>query len=360
VTHAHVLRARDAVARLLLRDILAMAEKEGILDQLRRRSPVAFPDLCAGLEADLGYALGQGNRRRMLRLLLALLAECGWVEEGADTWRWRGAGDLPAGAAAADPGPPADGQYRFFRRCVASAPAYLRGGQPAVLFDGASAALWGQFLGCEEFCTGRSLLLDVMAVPNEGRIALLDLCHGPGWGVAAVRRQLPAVRITAVDFTQAFAPAARARAARAGLDGGIGAPVQWVGPERWPGFGHPLPFPAGAFHAVFFSCGDPYIPRGRRRQVYAEMARVLAPGGTLGVLTRSCPGVGPRRRSPSWPAVLTLGHDFAESVCAGWEGFTPARDLAEVFAAAGFSGALPAGGMSLLDGSLWVLRKRDA
>jgi hypothetical protein len=59
----------------------------------------------------------------------------------------------------------------------------------------------------------------------------------------------------------------------------------------------------------------------------------------------------------SWSAVLALGHDFAESVCAGWEGFTPAAESTAIFTEAGFSGALPAGAMSTLDGSLWVLRR---
>jgi SAM-dependent methyltransferase len=356
---------RDAIARLLLADILAMAEADGILDRLRARSPVPFPELCGDLEAALGYDLAQAKRRRMLGLLLGLLALCGRVQEVQGAWRWSG----PDGPSPPDPGrdeaaAAADGEYRFLRGCLGAAPAYLRGGQPALDFDEPSAALWEHFLGCEEFCAGRALLLELMALADDGPGTLLDLCHGPGWGLDAVLRRLPGIRVTALDFTETFRAVAAARAERAGRAGhGVRKPceITWVGPARWRGFGDPLPFPDGSFQAVFFTCGDPYVPRPLRRQVYADIARVLAPGGKLGILTRSSPDARPRRRAPSWRGILALAHDFAESVCRGWEGFAPAGETAEAFAGAGLSGAVPpADGMSVLDGSLWVLRKPAA
>jgi SAM-dependent methyltransferase len=352
---------REATARLILADILRMAEADGILACLARHVPVSFGDLCGCLAKELGYMPAVGNRSRMLAALLALLEHGGLAREAAGVWRWERRSGPPAAAARGDDLAAADAQYRFFRCCVESAPAYLRGGRPAVLFDESSASLWEQFLGCREFCAGRSLLLDLMGIPDDGRIALLDLCHGPGWGVDAVLRRLPKVRVTAIDFTEAFLGVAQQRADHARNESGSAAlpaaPVAWVGPEAWKGFGDRLPFPDAAFHAVFFSCGDPYIPRRLRKEVYAEIARVLVPGGKLGVLTRSRPEARDGR-VPSWPAVLALAHDFAESVCDGWEGFTPAGETADTFAAAGFAGAVPPKDrMSVLDGALWVLRK---
>jgi SAM-dependent methyltransferase len=351
---------REATARLILADILAMAEAEGILACLARHASGSSEEVCGHLASDLGYMPGAGNRARMLRLLLRLLEQAGRVRDAGGVWRCEQRSGSPAPAPWSDDGAAADAEYRFFQRCVAWAPAYLRGGPPAVLFDAPSAVLWEQFLGCREFCAGRSLLLDLMGVSDDGRTALLDLCHGPGWGVDAVRRRLPEVRVTAIDFTDAFLDVARKRGEQVGSGAGSdgrAAPVTWVGPEAWKGFGDRLPFADGSFQAVFFSCGDPYIPRGARRDVYAEVARVLAPGGTLGVLTRSRPEAR-EGRVPSWPAVLTLAHDFAESVCDGWEGFTPASETADTFAAAGLTGAVPPKGkMGVLDGALWVLRK---
>jgi hypothetical protein len=53
-----------------------------------------------------------------------------------------------------------------------------------------------------------------------------------------------------------------------------------------------------------------------------------------------------------------LVHDFSESVCDGWEGFSPAEENIRVFSDAGFQGGgTPFGAMSFLESSLWVLRK---
>ena len=70
---------RGGIARLLLADIQRLAEREGILERMRKRSPFSREELCADLESKLGYALREGNRGRMIRLLLLLLVECGWV-----------------------------------------------------------------------------------------------------------------------------------------------------------------------------------------------------------------------------------------------------------------------------------------
>ena len=71
----------------------------------------------------MGYALHEGNRGRMIRLLILLLVECGWVRERGGAWEWAandvspqpeaGRGDLPPGESATG-----DPQYLFFRGCL--------------------------------------------------------------------------------------------------------------------------------------------------------------------------------------------------------------------------------------------------
>lgn len=355
------------VARLLLTEVLQMAEREGILERMQRLSRFTCEDLCRVLQSDLGYALEKGNRQRMVCLLLNILRECGWVRAAGEVWMWApgdsppipGSGDrtIPAMESSA-----ADDQYLFFRGCLESVPAYLRGRKPAILFDKNTAEAWALFLGCTEFRTCRSLLLELMGIQNHPSFRLLDLCHGPGWGLEAAISRYPAIRITALDFTEAFSRKARARAedaqARHWRLGQPVAPIVWLGPDRWKGFGDPLPFPDDSFQAVFFSCGDPYIPHEVRGEVYREITRVLVPEGKLGILTRCLPDAGARHVPSFWLRISALVHDFAESVCEGWEGFSDAEDNVRVFSDAGFLGGVSRlGGMSLLESSLWVLRK---
>ena len=356
------------VARLLLADILDLAEHEGILERMRRLFPLSFEGLCTALCSDLGYALAEGNRRRMIALLLGLLGECGRVKEAGGVWYWCGedststAGRASGGISRAGTSAEMDDQYLFFRECLESVPAYLRGGQAAVRFDQRNADAWERFLGCAEFRSCRALLLVLMEIEAQPAPRVLDLCHGPGWGLEAVVRRFPGARITALDFTNAFRRTAQVRAdlaqARNRQEGHPAVPIAWVGPDRWAGFGRPLPFADGVFDAVLFTCGDPYIPAGRRGDVYRDIARVLTPDGRLGVLTRCLPDADARYVASYWLRISALAHDFAESVCEGWEGFSDAEENARLFSVAGFQGGTEAPGtMSFLDSSLWVLRK---
>jgi SAM-dependent methyltransferase len=356
------------VARLLLAEILELTEREGILERMRELCRFTDEELCRVLQSDLGYALGKGNRQRMICLLLNILRECGWVRDAEGLWM-RTPGDSPPLPGSGDRILPAmessaaDGQYLFFRKCLESIPAYLRGGNPSFLFDEKNAEAWELFLGCTEFRTCRSLLLGLMGIENHPSFRLLDLCHGPGWGLEAAISRYPAIHVSALDFTGVFSREARARAEHAQVRnrrlGHPVAPIVWLGPDRWKGFGDPFPFSDNSFDAVFFSCGDPYIPHGMRSEVYREIARVLVPEGKLGILTRCLPDADARHVPSFWLRISALVHDFAESVCEGWEGFSDAEDNVRVFSDAGFLGGVSLlGTMSLLESSLWVLKKR--
>ena len=222
--------------------------------------------------------------------------------------------------------------------------------------------VWEDFLGCDEFQACRTVLLDRMASTAGASASLLDLCHGPGWGIERAMERWPEARITAIDFTDAFSASAKRRAeqghARNAARGRPSSPVEWFGPSDWKGFGHPLPFPEGAFEAVLFSCGDPYIRPDARDAVYADLRRVLAPGGTLGILTRGYPDPEHRHVPSHWLRVTALIHDFTESVCAGWHGFPDVGENQEMFSRLGFRGAWsPGGAMNIMDSALWILKK---
>jgi SAM-dependent methyltransferase len=356
------------VAQWLLADILRLARAEGVLDRARRITPFEFEELCEALRVEAGYVVDKGNRRRMIGLLLELLQECRMVTAADGRWRWSEDASRSAsrGARRASRHDEArarsDAQYAFFRRCLDGVPAYLRGGESPLRFDAATAMAWEDFLGCDEFRSCRAALLEFLGLGNRAEPRLLDLCHGPGWDIEAILSRVPASRITAVDFTDAFRDAARERAAlaqeRNRREGRPAPPIHWVGQDAWKGFGAPLPFPDHAFDVAFFSCGDPYIPSHLRRDVYRDVARVLAPGGRLGVLTRCRPDAAARHVPSFWLRVAALAHDFAESVCEGWEGFPDAEENVRMFSQLGFHGGMAiSSSMSVLESSLWVLKK---
>jgi SAM-dependent methyltransferase len=349
--------------RRILPEMLSLVVREGVMATARALSVFGVDELCEALHRELGYDLSRGNRRRMIRILVDLLVECGWLEavRSGDRWscRWDGTpfpGKPPAGAREGD------GQVDFLRRCLRIVPGYLRGEDSPIAFDAENMRVWEEFLGCDEFQACRSVLLDRMASNACASASLLDLCHGPGWGIERAMERWPEARITAIDFTDAFTGIARERAERAGARNAArglpSSPVEWFGPSGWKGFGHLLPFPKDSFGGILFSCGDPYIQPDAREAVYADLRRVLAPGGMLGILTRGYPDRERLHVDYYWLRVSALIHDFAESVCAGWHGFPDARDSQQMFTRLGFRGAWnPEGAMSVMGSAVWILKK---
>ncbi len=236
----------------MLPELLSFVVREGVLERSRALSVFGVDELCEALHRELGYDFFRGNRRRMLRLLIDLLVERGWLEptRSGDRWSCRRdgiplPGESPAGATEGD------GQVDFFRRCLRLVPGYLRGEEAPIAFDAENVRVWEEFLGCDEFQACRSVLLDRMASTSGASASLLDLCYGPGWGIERAMDRWPEARITAIDFTDVFAANAKCRAerghARNAVRGRPSSPVEWFGPSDWKGFGYPLPFPEGAF-----------------------------------------------------------------------------------------------------------------
>jgi ubiquinone/menaquinone biosynthesis C-methylase UbiE len=336
-------------ARFLLPEIFDLAAREGIFRRLGEVSPFTFDGFCEALEKDPGYSVSAGNRRRMIRVLLDLIREAGWIDHGSG-----GSVRMPEEAGARVE----DAQILFFRECLRHVPAFLRGDPAPFGFDGKSAAIWDRFLGCSSFRSCRKMLMELMGVENSPAFRLLDLCHGPGWGLADAVASYPEARVTAVDFTDSFARMARERVNGSAGQGSRSPDIRWIDPCRWKGFGNPLPLDDGAFDAVLFSCGDPYIPKAIRKDVYREISRVLVSGGRLGILTRAYPDADHLRVPSSGVRIATLVHDFSEGVCAGWEGFSGLDENSRMFEEIGYrEGAGRRGRTNFLDGTLWVLTK---
>jgi SAM-dependent methyltransferase len=121
---------------------------------------------------------------------------------------------------------------------------------------------------------GERLVGRVGVVPGA---RVLDVACGTG--NVAVPAALAGARVTGVDLTPEHFPAARARAGAAGLE------VDWV-----EGDVEALPFEDDVFDFVLSSFGCMFAPR--HAVAAAEMARVLAPGGRLGIAAFTPDGAG--------------------------------------------------------------------
>jgi SAM-dependent methyltransferase len=100
-----------------------------------------------------------------------------------------------------------------------------------------------------------------------------------GTGNAAIRAAEAGGRVIGVDLAPELFDAARARAARAGVE------VQWV-----EGDAEALPYPDDSFDVVLSTFGCPWVPR--HEQAAREIARVLRPGGRLGLTSWTPDGAG--------------------------------------------------------------------
>jgi ubiquinone/menaquinone biosynthesis C-methylase UbiE len=127
---------------------------------------------------------------------------------------------------------------------------------------------FNRLLGTERF---RRRLLEAAALAPGARV--LDLGTGTGELALLVKRLLPAAAVVGVDPDAKALARARAKAARAGLA---------IDFEQ--GYADALPFADGRFDAVVSSLVLHHLTHAAKGAALREVARVLAPGGSLHVL----------------------------------------------------------------------------
>ncbi len=300
---------------------------EGIAGAVFARREFEFDEILSSLSRSHGYALKDAKRQRMLGVVLDFLIECEYLR--AHRGRYITSGDCPRPAAPEPARLPGglQSEYDFFDRCIGHAGAYLRGGRPLYDFSGGSVPVWDEFLGNPEFEYARAELIKRLSEGNPAINMALVLCYGPGYDIYHLQRYSEDIRITAVDYNGVFYETAMAKLLRP-------ASVDWIHSDKWDGFGSPLPIGDGYFDAVIFACADPYVPDSTRRFVYEDIFRVLKRRGSLGIITRGYPDAqcAAERRY----RISALCHDFAESVCDGWQGFYPTSDTRALLEGIGF------------------------
>ncbi|MBI3398274.1 MAG: class I SAM-dependent methyltransferase [Deltaproteobacteria bacterium] len=336
--------------------LFEFSRREGILSLIRTMGRFTSQEFCNVIGKKLGYQIGNASRKRMLTILLDFLEECGHAfQEKPDSYKY---------TLHTKPIPKLSskemeimektfgGQALFFERCIDYTGDFLRGRDYLYGFDKGMEDIWDKFLGNYEFSIARDMLLKAMAINEGSNCKIMDLCYGTGYGLEAICRNSPDTDITAIDFTDVMKPLAVSKV------GSSAAKIRWIDANAWRGFGAKLPFEDMTFERVLFSCGDPYIPEPLRRDVYRDIFRVLKPAGIVGVVAWGYPDKEKKHIQNEWVRKGIYIHDFAESVCKGWNGFRNidstikmARDIGFVETNTIFDN------FYMLDSAIWAFKK---
>lgn len=347
------------IPRAFTPKLIEFTNKEGIFSVIGEMGRFTREDFYEALSKRLKYKTEDRARKRMVNVLLDFLAECSQVfhrfSHGTpEIYIYNKNAKLPA------PLPSTEienlekifrDQYLFFDRCIYYAGDFLRGGNYLHSFSEGMESIWDRFLGSYEFSIARDILLRAMAINKKPGCKIMDLCYGTGQGLKTIIEYFQDAYITAIDFTDTMRPFVQARI------GSNSAKVQWMDATKWSGFGETLPFEDITFDRIFFSCGDPYIPQHLREVVYKEIFRILKPGGILGVVAWGYPDRGKRRIQNGWVRRSIYIHDFAESVCEGWHGFSDIDSRIKMARDIGFVENSLFNNFYMLDSAVWMFKR---
>ncbi|MEN8264675.1 MAG: class I SAM-dependent methyltransferase [Nitrospirota bacterium] len=334
--------------RFLTYRLLTFLAESGITDFLTGADEFTMGPAEEMLKQKFGIAASDTIRTRMIQIALDFLYECGIIHKEGMFFS-RGSTDYDAFRLSKNEieraGTFFGGQISFFNECINYSEKFLRGAPPLFRFDEKSLDIWERFLGNTEFETARILLMKLLSSKKTGSCKILNLCSGLGFDISAIQNIMPDAEITAIDFTDVFRERALGRVEQPET-------VRWEDSRRWDGFGSALPFSSETFDLVFFSCADPYIPQDAREFAYRDIFRTIKKGGSFGILTNSYPDPEKKGVLDRWVRRGVLCHDFAESVCEGWYGFSLPEKSAGLFQDIGFKVS-----SVLLNSSLWRLDK---
>ena len=334
--------------RFLTYRLLTFLSESGLTGFLTEAQEFTMESAEEMLRQKFGIDCSDLARTRMIRTALDFLYECEIINKKG-MFFGRGSTDYDAFRLSRNEieraGTFFGGQISFFNKCIDYSEKFLRGGAPLFRFDEKSLDIWERFLGNTEFETARILLMKLLSSKKTESRNILNLCSGSGFDISAIQRIMPDAEITAIDFTDVFREKALRRVERPEA-------VRWIDSRLWHGFGSALPFGSETFDLVFFSCADPYIPKDAREFVYRDIFRTIKKDGSLGILTNSYPDPEKTGVQDRWVRRGVLCHDFAESVCEGWYGFSLPKKSAGLFQDIGFDVS-----SVLLNSSLWRLDK---
>jgi len=335
------------IQKVLSERFLTFVSQEGIFEIFKTIHSFKIEQAMEAFEKKLGYNLQDKKRYRMAMIIIVFLCECGYMSKKDDLYTWNGNKDLER--LPKDYRKKAEiafkGQIDFFEKCMTYANGFLKEKSPLYKFDIDSTQNWEEFLGNAEFRFAREVLLKLLFSERNDNYEILDLCCGPGFDVLQMQEHCPQISITAIDFTDVFQVQASRRIHN-------NKSVKWISSKLWHGFGNRLPFGDNTFDIVFFACADPYIPEKLREYVYKDIFRILKKGGRLGILTRTYPDTEGTHVTDVWIRRGILCHDFAESVCEGWQGFYDAQESVNLFRRIGYNIY-----NVMLDGAVWRLDK---
>ena len=318
--------------KFLAASFLSFLHNTGVIGLLSSSGNFTFESVKSMLRQELDFHSSDSVRARMIEIIIDFLYECQLLEKTGDSYVWRDSSNFEVSLTNEDMDQVQTdfgGQVNFFEKCINYAEEFLKGGTPLFGFNQKSLQDWGAFLGNSEYEMARLLLMKLILSGKGDNCAVLNLCYGLGYDIMAIQRVIPDAKITAIDFTNAFHESALDRI----VDHKS---VRFIDSSIWRGFGCPLPFDDQSFDLVCFNCADPYISRELKDFVYRDIFRILKSNGSLGILTSSYPDHDKNHVKDPWIRKGILCHDFAESVCEGWGGFSEANNSIRIFEEIGF------------------------